>query len=421
MSKVISTIIFSMVIGSFCSAQQKTYGTKLSGNTDIISDVFLVPDGFSLDSVASTAAQATYRFEYDGNGKLKRDINFRFFTKVSIINGRPTVITMPGARDYYYNESGFVDSVKYMHWDDNMWVNDSSGYKIRYDSDGRVKSIIYSTKDSVTTVKECSYDSIGNPVFETSRTGLDTTSVIREYDRQNRLTLRKYYYPQSFFLYEYRYDSLGNITCPTYSISSGDTTSGWKYYLQFDESGKLIYEQFVTVNDTFDIMCDYNDYGNILKMGSIVRFHYDVDGNLDSLVNLHSVDCGYLGNTATLIDSYRNTIKLPSSGFNKFYYHSMVTGIKTNTVIEKTFTLSQNYPNPFNPSTNISFTLPTKSFVTLKVYDLLGRGVATLVEGELSAGNHSQEWNATNFASGVYFCRLQAGKYSATKKLLLIR
>jgi hypothetical protein len=85
------------------------------------------------------------------------------------------------------------------------------------------------------------------------------------------------------------------------------------------------------------------------------------------------------------------------------------------------FALYQNYPNPFNPTTNISFTIPSKSFVTLKVYDLLGRDVATLVSKELPAGTYPQQWNAAGFASGVYLYRLQAGKYSGTKKLILMK
>jgi lysophospholipase L1-like esterase len=91
--------------------------------------------------------------------------------------------------------------------------------------------------------------------------------------------------------------------------------------------------------------------------------------------------------------------------------------------------LQQCYPNPFNPSTNISFSLPKKSFVSLKVFDLLGREVATLVSEEMSAGSYSQQWNATGMPSGVYFYRLQArqtsggqaGSFTQTKKLVLLR
>ena len=84
-------------------------------------------------------------------------------------------------------------------------------------------------------------------------------------------------------------------------------------------------------------------------------------------------------------------------------------------------TLYQNYPNPFNLSTNISFNLPTKSFVSMKIFDLLGREVSTVVSEELSAGDHTIQWNAENLPSGVYFCRVQAGLVTQIKKLILLK
>jgi len=89
--------------------------------------------------------------------------------------------------------------------------------------------------------------------------------------------------------------------------------------------------------------------------------------------------------------------------------------------IPASFTLYQNYPNPFNPTTNISFTIQSKSFVTLKVYDLLGRDVATLISQELPAGTYPQQWNAAGMPSGVYFYRLQTGSFIETKKLILLK
>jgi hypothetical protein len=81
----------------------------------------------------------------------------------------------------------------------------------------------------------------------------------------------------------------------------------------------------------------------------------------------------------------------------------------------------QNYPNPFNPSTTISFSLPSKSIVSLKVYDLTGKETAIVVSQELSAGTYSRQWNAANMSSGIYFYQLHAGTYTETKKLILIR
>ena len=86
-----------------------------------------------------------------------------------------------------------------------------------------------------------------------------------------------------------------------------------------------------------------------------------------------------------------------------------------------TFTLGQNYPNPFNPETTITFTLPARSAVSLVVYDVLGRRVATLVDGSLSAGPHLAVWDGRACASGVYFYRLLATGFARTNKMLLLK
>jgi hypothetical protein len=85
------------------------------------------------------------------------------------------------------------------------------------------------------------------------------------------------------------------------------------------------------------------------------------------------------------------------------------------------FQLFQNYPNPFNPSTRIKFEVPSSKVVTLNVYDVLGREVATLVNEELNAGSYETTFDAKKLASGVYFCRLKAGGFVQTRKMLLVR
>ncbi len=85
------------------------------------------------------------------------------------------------------------------------------------------------------------------------------------------------------------------------------------------------------------------------------------------------------------------------------------------------YALSQNYPNPFNPSTTIQFVLPERSLVTLVIYDVLGNTIETLVSETMSPGVHFVRWNAGRFANGTYFYRLQAGEFSQTRKLVLLK
>jgi hypothetical protein len=93
----------------------------------------------------------------------------------------------------------------------------------------------------------------------------------------------------------------------------------------------------------------------------------------------------------------------------------------TNPGLVNTFHLYQNYPNPFNPGTKISYELPVTSFVTLKVYDVLGKDVALLVSERQSAGKYSVDFNARNLTSGVYFYKIEGGDFKEIKRMLLIK
>jgi hypothetical protein len=101
----------------------------------------------------------------------------------------------------------------------------------------------------------------------------------------------------------------------------------------------------------------------------------------------------------------------------------MPIGIKLHqvTTVPLTYKMYQNYPNPFNPTTTIKFDLPKTSNVKIEIFDLLGRRVESLVNMNASAGTYVAMWNATNFASGIYFYRITAGDFVATKKMLLIK
>jgi glucuronoarabinoxylan endo-1,4-beta-xylanase len=90
-------------------------------------------------------------------------------------------------------------------------------------------------------------------------------------------------------------------------------------------------------------------------------------------------------------------------------------------MLPKKFSLSQNFPNPFNPTTVISYQLPISNWVTLKVYDVLGKEVASIVNGVEEPGYKSVKFDATKLSSGPYFYRLQAGSFVQTNKMLLMK
>jgi len=85
------------------------------------------------------------------------------------------------------------------------------------------------------------------------------------------------------------------------------------------------------------------------------------------------------------------------------------------------FSLAQNYPNPFNPTTTIKYQIPEVSFVTLRIYDVLGNEIATLVNEQKPADSYEVEFNASNLPSGIYFYRIQVGSFVETKKMVLMK
>ena len=142
-----------------------------------------------------------------------------------------------------------------------------------------------------------------------------------------------------------------------------------------------------------------------------------------------TTDTTYTVNNLAAMKDYFWHIRAYNAGgwgnYNKYqkFYTDFVTGIEvTDQSIPKDFELIQNYPNPFNPSTIISYSIPEFSQVTLKVFDLLGREVLTLVNQEQKAGSYNVTLNALGFASGMYFYRLSTDKgFVLTKKMVLLR
>jgi hypothetical protein len=102
--------------------------------------------------------------------------------------------------------------------------------------------------------------------------------------------------------------------------------------------------------------------------------------------------------------------------------NNLVSGFEDKSAdVAQSFILAQNYPNPFNPSTTIKFDLPKTSEVILKIYNILGEKVTTLVFYRLTAGSYTYEWDARSLASGIYLYRLEAGEFIEIKKMILMR
>lgn len=170
------------------------------------------------------------------------------------------------------------------------------------------------------------------------------------------------------------------------------------------------------------------------------KYFYDVDGNMGNPVTWPRINAAYT-NEKFLTASIES---LPLGDLNWFPDKKAVwqqhqaevmqyimaenetqmnlTGVqKENNITPVSFLLSQNYPNPFNPTTNIKYSIAKSGMVTLKIYNLLGQVVTTLVSQEQKPGNYVVNFDASKLASGVYMYRLQSGDYTLTKKLMLLK
>jgi len=172
----------------------------------------------------------------------------------------------------------------------------------------------------------------------------------------------------------------------------------------------------------------YNQYSEQCR--NTVNQWIRAKGNFDGCIDFDMV-MRNPQDTTRLVSSYQNDGLHPDAAGHRTMGESIdlslfiapdtaTVGVNSFETIDG-YVLGQNYPNPFNPVTTISFGFPTQSFVSLRVFDALGKEVSNLLSEQLSAGTYVRQWNAAGLASGVYFYRLQAGPFVDVKKLVLLR
>lgn len=150
-----------------------------------------------------------------------------------------------------------------------------------------------------------------------------------------------------------------------------------------------------------------------VKIGSV-----NAVGNIDTTKRYSFTDAAVASQSA----QYR-IVQITNDGAMEYspVINVIITGVGRGSVSPYSFHLEQNYPNPFNPVTTIQFKIPFSTQVSLKVYDILGREVATLIQQELNAGNHQVEWDSSLVSSGVYFYRLTTGNFADAKKMMVTK
>jgi fibronectin-binding autotransporter adhesin len=170
---------------------------------------------------------------------------------------------------------------------------------------------------------------------------------------------------------------------------------------------------------------------------SIKRIQIGLKTAIDGWVTFKTSDLKYIpaGEFMYLADNVAGiyqTLKLNSpyrvflkagqyeTRFSLVFSKTIINSVSINSLPTE-FSLFQNYPNPFNPSTTIKYSIPQTSFVSITIYDILGKEVSKLVNEEKQSGSYEVQFNGSKFSSGVYFYRMNAGKYDAVKKLVLLK
>ncbi len=175
-------------------------------------------------------------------------------------------------------------------------------------------------------------------------------------------------------------------------------------YYHWDNAAKAAYLSMDNPGTSNDYFISYDDSNSVNA-----KFAYIKQQGLGGYI-IWTMGMGYPGNgTYPLL----RTVKADRLGG--------LDGIKSSSIIPKTPNLKQNFPNPFNPTTSITFSIPNWSDVSLRVYNVLGETVSTLVDGYLGPGLHTVVWDALQFASGVYLYRLRVGDFVQIRKMMLVK
>jgi len=272
-----------------------------------------------------------------------------------------------------------------------------------------------------------------------------------------------FYYPLKFR--DYYSKNLGFTKNRMFQDSPGGGASSWQLSLIQAKIGSNVYShnyypeiiiQPITVVEdsifhlTFEVNHPYNNIfpdsipSISLNFIDTVYFHsfYSKNGTIinnpdlfaESISGTSEWDINAFINMNLMMNDYKFNYRIeavdksliprrsfaPDTGYFVAVYDT-VTDVRDNYKTISDFELHQNYPNPFNPSTSVQYAISSRQFVTIKVYDILGKEVATLVNEVKPAGEYKVEFNAVNLPSGIYFYRIQAGSYINTKKMILLR
>ena len=233
-----------------------------------------------------------------------------------------------------------------------------------------------------------------------------------------------------FHVFWLRADSLGNILIGAYSDRSTNIDSA-----TLVPPGSFFPNEYLTVGYSFEYPQPFSDYylqDSVLSRtetvnvpaGTFINCLEIREQHRDTLWNVLFREYAFYAPGVGEVKRVR-VIPASEASVNELVQYNGVASVqgKDAESVTDRFALDQNYPNPFNPSTNIQFTIPVGTYgcTSLRVYDVLGKEVATLVNEKMKPGRYERNFDGTGLASGVYFYRLDSGSFTSVKRLLLLK
>ncbi|HEX2984975.1 MAG TPA: T9SS type A sorting domain-containing protein [Ignavibacteriales bacterium] len=351
-------------------------------------------------------------FVYDDNGNLRQTV---------LSKGAGDSLEAYQRQSYEYDSEGRETSNLTEYWENGAWVamyraleeyNDQ-GYEIRRTYEA------WELMDWVKTSQETyTWDPAGymlTSIYKIrggdSLVNYDSAAYAYTPEGKNK-SLTRFYWEDSIWVsdikYDYEYGEYGIISYQKQdwkdSVWSNETRETYTY----DNKGNMTtflfekgLEDTLWVNDSKSEYV-YDEAGNPVQAENFVWMNVAwIQGN------------GYLRTNSNSYNAYFLEAE--------YVYIGDPVSAGDDELLPVKFELTQNYPNPFNPETKINFTIPLNGKTTLKVYDILGREVAALINGEMEKGTHTVNFNGRNLSSGVYIYRLQAGSFTESKKMALIK
>lgn len=287
---------------------------------------------------------------------------------------------------FTYDENNRLSLELWQDWENTEWI-DIRKWIISYDDMGNIKEVIWQFP---------LYR--GDPLQNEMR---DVFTYDQNNDNVQFLTQ----------LWDYLDSSWQNLELQTYTYNDNhkfteELVQNWNTTDTTWENSSLYYQQYNEYNNyTTELGYSWNVFDEIWEISDRDSNAYDE----------------YQNNTYYILEFVGGT------GWEKLFditltWTQVVTGLDNNGNISPIeYNLAQNYPNPFNPTTTINYSVPLAGLVTVKIYDVLGNDIKTLVNKEESAGDHSIQFNGSDLASGVYFYRMSAGNFINTKKFILMK